>query len=87
MCFSKIKILNKNNVIYYKKTNIALITIFEIHNIFINSECRQGYCGTCRIQLLKGKIIYNKNLPLASYKPGEIFPCCCIANGNILVNF
>lgn len=85
MSYSIIKLLNSNRTIYYKK-NITLLIVFEENKIFLDSQCREGYCGSCRIKLLKGNVYYKNQLPLASYKSGDIFPCCCTANGNISVN-
>ncbi|XBC40902.1 MAG: class I ribonucleotide reductase maintenance protein YfaE [Buchnera aphidicola (Nurudea yanoniella)] len=84
MSYSKIKIYNNNRIIYYKFKKTPLRVILQTNNINIEYQCTQGYCGTCRIKLIKGTIYYkNKNVPLASQNPGDIFPCCCIAQGNI----
>lgn len=42
----------------------------------VEYQCRSGYCGSCRVKLISGKIGYDK-FPLAFVAPGEILPCCC----------
>ncbi|ANF16970.1 hypothetical protein XW81_00840 [Buchnera aphidicola (Schlechtendalia chinensis)] len=84
MLYSTIKINNKNYTIYYEENEISLLSVLQLNYIDVKYQCKQGYCGMCKIILIKGKIYYNnKKLPLAFYNPGEIFPCCCIAKGNI----
>ncbi|AAO26899.1 putative iron-sulphur binding protein [Buchnera aphidicola str. Bp (Baizongia pistaciae)] len=85
MINSKIIILNNNKVIYYKPQNITLISILEKNDIILDSQCKQGYCGSCRIKLLKGHVYYKNIFPLASCKPKDIFPCCCTISGSILI--
>lgn len=84
MRYFKIYIINKNYNIYSNKNKYTLLKILELHNIKIESQCRQGYCGYCRIYLKKGNIYYpKKNQPIAYLKPGEICSCCCYLQGNI----
>jgi len=49
-------------------------------------QCKSGYCGTCRIRLIHGKVLYLIKQPIASFSDKlEIFPCCCQPNGNIQI--
>ncbi|VFP86710.1 Uncharacterized ferredoxin-like protein YfaE [Candidatus Erwinia haradaeae] len=59
-----------------------LLTILELHNIYIEYQCRAGYCGLCRIRLLQGMIKYRTQ-PITFLRPGEILPCLCYACSNI----
>ncbi|CAL4320676.1 Uncharacterized ferredoxin-like protein YfaE [Buchnera aphidicola (Hyalopterus amygdali)] len=79
-----IEILNQKKIKYKKKT--SLLKILEYNNIKIEYQCRSGYCGTCRIQILKGNISYSIKKPIAAlFKRKEIFPCCCEPEGNIII--
>ncbi|MDO5639913.1 MAG: class I ribonucleotide reductase maintenance protein YfaE [Neisseria sp.] len=42
----------------------------------VEYQCRSGYCGSCRVKLLAGRVEYDE-LPLAFIGSGEILPCCC----------
>ena len=78
-----IKIKNKIYHIQNYIKNFSLLKILTLNSINISYQCCEGYCGTCKIKLLHGKIKYfNKNI-LAVKKPGYIFPCCCIIKSDI----
>ncbi|QCI18166.1 2Fe-2S ferredoxin-like protein [Buchnera aphidicola (Aphis nasturtii)] len=84
MNYSIIEILNTKTIIYKKHT--SLLSILKKHNIHIGYQCKSGYCGTCRIQIIKGKIIYSIKQPIAAlFKKNEIFPCCCKPEGDIII--
>jgi len=55
----------------------TLLDSLEAQNITINYQCREGYCGSCRTQLLEGEVHYTEE-PLAWLNDNEILPCCCI---------
>ncbi|QFQ32910.1 2Fe-2S ferredoxin-like protein [Buchnera aphidicola (Aphis fabae)] len=84
MNYSTIEIVNNKTIIY--KQSISLLSILNKHNIHIGYQCKSGYCGTCRIQIIKGRVHYLIKQPIAAlFKKNEIFPCCCIPNGNIII--
>lgn len=60
----------------------SLLAALESHNIDVEYQCREGYCGSCRTRLVKGEVSYAGQ-PLAFIQQGEILPCCCKANGDI----
>lgn len=60
----------------------SLLDALESHQVCVEFQCREGYCGSCRTRLLKGEVRYTAT-PLAFVQEGEILPCCCIANGDI----
>ena len=63
-----------------------LLTALEAHNVCVEFQCREGYCGSCRMRLLKGEVDYAET-PLAFIQQGEILPCCCRAKGEIEIEF
>lgn len=81
------QIIFNNKTIYIKKKHntISLLKILILHKVHINYECQNGYCGTCSVKLIKGKIIYfHKNI-IAVIKSKYILPCCCRINSNIQI--
>ncbi|MFS2224428.1 class I ribonucleotide reductase maintenance protein YfaE [Pantoea sp. B65] len=60
----------------------SLLAQLEAHKTYIEYQCREGFCGACRIRLLKGEVCYVEK-PLAFVQEGEILPCCCKASGDI----
>ncbi|MEG0278827.1 MAG: class I ribonucleotide reductase maintenance protein YfaE [Morganella sp. (in: enterobacteria)] len=70
---------------------IQLRYISEEHHTLLNTleqsvpvefQCREGYCGACRVRLKRGKIGYRTR-PVAFIRDGEILPCCCYPMSDI----
>ncbi len=68
---------------YHKYT--SLLDALEQNKIKIHSECKDGYCGSCKIKLSKGSVYYTKT-PLANLDSDECLPCCCVPDGDININ-
>ncbi len=60
----------------------TLLEALERHDIAMDYQCRQGYCGSCQVKLVDGKIDYQEQ-PLAFVKEGHILPCCCQARSDV----
>lgn len=63
----------------------SLLTALEAHNISVEYQCREGYCGSCRVRLVSGEVDWLTQ-PLAFIQSGEILPCCCRARGDIEID-
>ncbi len=59
-----------------------LLEIFEQNKLVVEYQCREGYCGSCRMRLVKGEVAYTQK-PLAFIQDGDILPCCCMPVGDI----
>ena len=57
------------------RMNPSLLAALESHNINVEYQCREGYCGSCRTRLVSGQVDWLTE-PLAFIQPGEILPCC-----------
>jgi ferredoxin len=55
----------------------TLLESLEAQDLTVNYQCREGYCGSCRTQLLEGEVHYTEE-PMAWINDDEILPCCCI---------
>lgn len=62
----------------------TLLESLEANNIDVHSHCREGFCGTCRTQLVSGEVEYTID-PLAYIDDDEILPCCCKAVSNLVI--
>jgi ferredoxin len=60
----------------------SLLAALESHQVDVEYQCREGYCGACRTRLIAGQVNWLSQ-PLAFVQPGEILPCCCQATGDI----
>lgn len=59
------------------KSEACLLDVLELHDVEVEYQCRSGYCGVCRLKLVKGDVVYHQQ-PLAFINDGEILPCCCM---------
>ncbi|NKI75510.1 2Fe-2S ferredoxin-like protein [Dickeya sp. CFBP 2040] len=60
----------------------SLLEALESQQVPVEYQCRSGYCGACRLRLIKGKVAYRET-PLACLQRGEILPCCCMPLNDI----
>ncbi|HFK5791576.1 TPA: class I ribonucleotide reductase maintenance protein YfaE [Enterobacter asburiae] len=79
---SVITLSNIGSNLHYSGVYSNLLTLLESYKIPVEFQCREGFCGACRLKLLKGDIIYVQE-PLAFIQENEILPCCCLPVGDI----
>lgn len=61
-----------------------LLESLEAQGVEVQYQCREGYCGSCRVQLLDGEVYYYDE-PMAWIDEDEILTCCCIPKGNLKI--
>jgi ferredoxin len=54
-----------------------LLESLEAQDVHLPYQCREGYCGGCRTDLIAGEVAYLQE-PMAWINEGEILPCCCV---------
>ncbi len=54
-----------------------ILDCLEKQGVEMESHCRAGFCGSCRVKLLRGQVRYPGGPPLACLRENEILPCCC----------
>jgi ferredoxin len=54
-----------------------LLESLEAQGVQLPYQCREGYCGGCRTDLIEGQVAYLRE-PMAWINEGEILPCCCV---------
>ncbi|AWK15383.1 class I ribonucleotide reductase maintenance protein YfaE [Candidatus Fukatsuia symbiotica] len=84
MANSTINLHQSGSQLDYPVDSNNLLEALEQHQIAVEYQCRSGYCGTCRLVLLKGEVDYLTQ-PLALIQEGEILPCCCKPRGDIAI--
>lgn len=57
----------------------------EAKKFNLDYQCREGYCGCCRMKLVSGEVSYITE-PLGYMEEGDILPCCCKAVTDIEVS-
>lgn len=51
----------------------SLLAALESHNVEVEYQCREGYCGSCRTRLVAGQVDWITE-PLAFIQPGDFAP-------------
>lgn len=51
----------------------SLLAALESHNIDVEYQCREGYCGSCRTRLVSGQVDWLTE-PLAFIQPEKFCP-------------
>lgn len=69
-------LITTNSKIFELQEGETLLEGLERTGHDVEYQCRSGYCGSCRVKILAGKVSYPE-FPLAFVAPGEILPCCC----------
>jgi ferredoxin len=72
-------------VILFDGQQATLLEALEEKKVMIFSECRNGFCGACKTQVLAGEVTYIKE-PIASLNKDECLPCCCIPKTDLSLN-
>ncbi|QIR14637.1 class I ribonucleotide reductase maintenance protein YfaE [Shewanella aestuarii] len=60
----------------------TLLEALEFKKVKVFSECRNGFCGACKTQVISGEVSYIKQ-PIADLEANECLPCCCIPKTDV----
>ncbi len=75
--------LDDGRQLYFQHAR-TLLESLEAQQVDVHYQCREGYCGSCRVQLLEGRVHYLEE-PMAWINEDEILPCCCIPRSPIKI--
>lgn len=73
---SSMTLITTHDKIFELQAGETLLEGLERTGHEVEYQCRSGYCGSCRVKLLSGRVEYDE-FPLAFIGPGEALPCCC----------
>lgn len=63
-----------------------LLPQLERAGVFVEYQCREGYCSSCSLKLIRGHVIYPTE-PLAWVQSGYLLACCAIVKSDIEIAF
>jgi len=65
-----------------------ILELAEHHGIEIDSDCQQGFCGTCKTELLSGDVHMEvtDGLEAEDMKQNMILPCVARPTTDIVIN-
>ncbi|MFZ9035804.1 MAG: class I ribonucleotide reductase maintenance protein YfaE [Francisellaceae bacterium] len=64
--------------------NASILENLERSGKAMNHQCREGYCGSCRMRLIRGECHYLKQ-PLGTMSEDEVLICIAQAYTDITV--
>ncbi|MDR5612322.1 (2Fe-2S)-binding protein [Arsenophonus sp. ENCA] len=78
MASYKITLRNAQGILipFHSEQHTSLLDALEQSKIQIEFQCREGFCGACRVRLRKGKVAY-RHKPIAFIDKDEILACSC----------
>jgi len=65
---------NKRKTTLFVYGDKTILSELENNQVFINHNCKEGYCGSCILQLIDGEIRQKDSLIHLS--PDEFLACC-----------
>ncbi len=75
--------LSDGRAVYFQHAH-TLLESLEAQGVEPQYQCREGYCGSCRVQLLDGEVYYYEE-PMAWVNNDEILTCCCIPKSDLKI--
>ncbi|MCI2285967.1 class I ribonucleotide reductase maintenance protein YfaE [Colwellia sp. MSW7] len=63
----------------------SLLESLEKSGVTVESHCREGFCGACRIKKTKGEVEYFDN-PIGYAGENEVLVCCSKAKTDIEID-
>ena len=66
----------------------SLLDAIEAQELDIRSNCRAGFCGDCKAELVDGEVVcFQTQSPLMPLQEGEILTCCCRPKSDVELRF
>lgn len=75
-------IIKAGKAILYPQHGETVLETLERSGYNPEYQCRQGYCGHCRLKLATGEVQYRE-FPMAYCHPDEIIACCAQAKTDL----
>lgn len=69
---------------FIPRSELNLLEALESQKVNVDYQCREGFCGSCQVQLLEGEVEYTSD-PIAFVPEGRILPCCCHAKSDLTI--
>nr|WP_051790438.1 class I ribonucleotide reductase maintenance protein YfaE [Endozoicomonas montiporae] len=69
---------------FIPRSELNLLEALESQKVEVEYQCREGFCGSCQVQLLEGEVEYTSE-PIAFIPEGRILPCCCHAKSDLTI--
>ena len=82
------KISIDDNIEFEYGMEFSLLDSIEAQKLDIDYNCRAGFCGSCKCELINGEVeLIQTPSPVTPLKEGEILTCCCRPKSDIDLRF
>jgi ferredoxin len=82
------KIMIENTVEFDYGMEFSLLDSIEAQSLDIDYNCRAGFCGSCKAELLNGNVEYiQEPNPVCPLRDDEILTCCCRPGTDVELRF
>ena len=71
--------LSSTGVVLQVPANTSLVDVLQAHGCDIDTECREGICGTCIVEVLDGVPEHRDNCLSSKEKAGNKQICACVS--------
>ncbi len=85
IAIKKMKIsITVDNLTIETSSSESILEALEKNGIYIDSQCREGYCGVCRCKRISGEVKYAKE-PIAYINDGEVLACSAAPLSDLVI--
>jgi ferredoxin len=82
------RILIGRDIDFQYGMEFSLLDSIEAQSLDIDYNCRAGFCGSCKAELVTGDIEYiQAPNPICSLQEDEILTCCCRPKTDVELRF
>ncbi|XOV78293.1 MAG: pyridoxamine 5'-phosphate oxidase family protein [Aestuariibacter sp.] len=74
---AKVKFAQLENELHWQITDGSLLQLAESHGLALPFSCRNGQCGSCKVELSKGEVVHTTR-PGVSLAQDEALLCCAL---------
>ncbi|NWD91858.1 2Fe-2S iron-sulfur cluster binding domain-containing protein, partial [Pseudomonas sp. K5002] len=71
--------LASSGVVLQVPANTSLVDVLQAHGCDIDTECREGLCGTCIVEVLEGVPEHRDNCLSTKEKAANRQICACVS--------
>ena len=69
---------------FIPREELSLLEALELQKIEVEYQCREGFCGSCQVNLIDGEVAYMTD-PIAFIPEGKILACCCRPKSDLTI--
>ena len=69
---------------FIPRRELTLLEALEQQDVVVEYQCREGFCGSCQVNLIDGEVAYTTE-PIAFVPEGKVLTCCCQPDSDLTI--